>query len=364
MGDPAKSPPSPAKSPTKFPTPAAPGGSPPTASSPTHDTAPLAVDENPDEDNDDQGIAVGAESDTTSIKSSILRYREENGRTYHAYKDGAYVLPNDETENERLDLQHTIFLLTFDDSLHCAPLDKQAPRVLDAGCGTGIWSVEFADEHPDAHVTGVDLSPIQPAFVPPNVSFLIDDIEDNWSFSTPFDFIFTRFMTGSIQDFPRFFRQSFDNLTPGGTIELQDCIYPMSCDDGTMTEDSALLQWSTLLNEAFRGNKRPMDTALHYEQQLADAGFINIQVVRDRWPVNRWPRDKKYKQLGIWTLENALLSLSSLTLALFTRPRSENGLGWTREEVEVLLADVRRDLKDTNIHAYVRIWSVYAQKPV
>lgn len=32
--------------------------------------------------------AQGAESDTTSLKSSILRYREENGRTYHAYKDG------------------------------------------------------------------------------------------------------------------------------------------------------------------------------------------------------------------------------------------------------------------------------------
>lgn len=44
----------------------------------------------------------GAGSDTTSVKSSILRYREENGRTYHSYKDGgtepqlfhaSYVLP-------------------------------------------------------------------------------------------------------------------------------------------------------------------------------------------------------------------------------------------------------------------------------
>jgi len=28
-------------------------------------------------------------SSTTSIGSSILRYRQENGRTYHAYKDGS-----------------------------------------------------------------------------------------------------------------------------------------------------------------------------------------------------------------------------------------------------------------------------------
>ncbi len=29
-----------------------------------------------------------AASDTTSLMSSVLKYRHENGRTYHAYKDG------------------------------------------------------------------------------------------------------------------------------------------------------------------------------------------------------------------------------------------------------------------------------------
>lgn len=30
-------------------------------------------------------------SDTTSLKSSIMKYRKENGRTYHAYKDGSML---------------------------------------------------------------------------------------------------------------------------------------------------------------------------------------------------------------------------------------------------------------------------------
>lgn len=30
------------------------------------------------------------------------------------------------------------------------------------------FEVDFADEHPESQVTGVDLSPIQPKFVPPN----------------------------------------------------------------------------------------------------------------------------------------------------------------------------------------------------
>lgn len=65
-----------------------------------------------------------------------------------------------------------------------------------------------------------------------------------------------------------------------------------------MPDDSALKQWSTLASEAFRHNGRPLDTVLHYEQQLADAGFVNVNVVREKWPTNHWPKNKKYKQLG------------------------------------------------------------------
>lgn len=140
-----------------------------------------------------------------------------------------------------------------------------------------------------------------------------------------------------------------------------------------------------MVNEAFRGNGSSLDTALLYEQQLADAGFINVHVMQDKWPLNRWPKNQKYKQLGmkplsiqlliphcirnfkwqalnwgvdanadqgIWMLENASAGVASMSLAALTRPQEENGLGWSREEAEVLNAGVRRELKDTSIHAY------------
>jgi hypothetical protein len=50
---------------------------------------------------------------------------------------------------------------------------------------------------------------------------------------------------------------------------------------------------------------------------------------------------------GMWTLENFTTGLQGISLALFTR-----GLGWTAEELEVFLVDVRKDLRDTKIHAY------------
>lgn len=53
------------------------------------------------------------------------------------------------------DLQHNLFLLTFDNVLGLAPpnqSDSKVHRVLDVGTGTGIWAIEFAEDHPDAEV--------------------------------------------------------------------------------------------------------------------------------------------------------------------------------------------------------------------
>ena len=51
---------------------------------------------------------------------------------------------------------------------------------------------------------------------------------------------------------------------------------------------------------------------------------------------------------GLWAHEATASSLSGLSAAIFT-----HGLGWSIEELEVFLADVRKDLKNSKIHSYV-----------
>jgi hypothetical protein len=50
----------------------------------------------------------------------------------------------------------------------------------------------------------------------------------------------------------------------------------------------------------------------------------------------------------MWCHEDIVKGLHGLSAALFTR-----GLGWTAAELEVFLADVRKEMSDTKIHAWV-----------
>ncbi|KAM0212084.1 hypothetical protein ACHAPA_010246 [Fusarium lateritium] len=322
----------------------------------------LEIDEAAADETDiDSSFGSEDDSSTSSISSSILKYRQENGRTYHAYKDGQYVMPNDEREQDRLDLQHHLFLLTFDNKMYLSPVGRDGHNVhnvLDVGTGTGIWAMDFADENPHASVIGVDLSPIQSTFVPPNLTFQVDDIEEPWTYNVQFDFIYSRMMTGALADWPGFFKKAYDSLAPGGWIELAD-IYPITSDDGTLKEDSATHEWVTNLLEGTKLIGRSFDGADKYKEQLEAQGFRNVQQVIFKWPQNTWPKDAKHKELGAWNLENISSGIDGLSSAVYTRV-----LGWSKDEVEILLAKVRRELRDKSIHAYWPIYVVYGQRPV
>ncbi|GLA47592.1 hypothetical protein AnigIFM63604_002270, partial [Aspergillus niger] len=70
---------------------------------PPPDSSVIEPDNFSDNDSTYPG-SLGDASYTTSITSSAMNYAYENGRRYHSYHEGEYVLPNDEQEQDRLDL--------------------------------------------------------------------------------------------------------------------------------------------------------------------------------------------------------------------------------------------------------------------
>lgn len=133
------------------------------------------------------------------------------------------------------------------------------------------------------------------------MSFIIDNLEDEWAYPDPFDYVFGRMLVGSIGDWPKFMNQGFENLKPGGWLELQDICMRPQCADGTLKPDSFITKWGDTMIEACEKIGRYADSAMSYKQQMIDAGFINVTEVVYRWPTNTWPAQQNYRELGTLT---------------------------------------------------------------
>jgi SAM-dependent methyltransferase len=229
----------------------------------------------------DRDSAFGSESESTtstSILSSIRDYEYANGRRYHAYKKGSYLLPNDETEQERLDMLHHVFLIALDGRLFISPL-RDPQRIFDVGTVTGLWAIDVADEYPSAQVIGTDLSPIQPGWVPPNVQFYIEDAETEWIYDADdsFDLIHTRIMGGSLGDWDKFVGQAYSHLKPGGWLELHEPQSWITSDDDSMTRCEYTIQFQTKCVEAAQTFGKDINLANTHKQRLIKAGFVDVQ---------------------------------------------------------------------------------------
>ena len=68
----------------------------------------------------------------------------------------------------------------------------------------------MGDLYPSASILGVDLSPIQSEWVPPNVRFMVDDVESSWLENEDFyDFVHGRHITPAIKDFPALISRAY-----------------------------------------------------------------------------------------------------------------------------------------------------------
>jgi hypothetical protein len=66
------------------------------------------------------------------------------------------------------------------------------------------------DEHPSAQILGVDLSPIQPVWVPQNIKFMDDDVESDWLKPENFyDPVHARHVTQVIKDLPTMLQRAY-----------------------------------------------------------------------------------------------------------------------------------------------------------
>ena len=178
------------------------------------------------------------------------------------------------------------------------------------------------------------------------------DADDDWDFHTRFDLVHTRLMNGfGLRSWPHFYGQAFSHMAPGGWVENQEFDMALQSDDNTIPPDGAIRRWEALWNQ---GISRLGGSGKCYPQvmkrQMEEAGFINVHVQQYKLPMAPWAKDKRLRQAGLYSLNGFLEGLSGLSIRVFT-----GGLGWSIEELEVLLMEVRRECKMKSMHAY---WAV------
>ncbi|CAM1505131.1 Fc.00g107680.m01.CDS01 [Cosmosporella sp. VM-42] len=347
----ARSPKSPSKSPPKSPSDHAPG-------SPLIEAVAGL-----DQDDSDADSAVGSgslASSTTSLSESILDYRRLHGRTYENIKTTEYWAPNDDQQNEGLDIIHNGLLMLLNDELYLAPIGRPA-RVLDIGTGTGIWAMDFGDKHPETEVIGTDLSPIQPAWVAPNVQFMIDDCLLDWTWEpNHFDFIHIRALYGSIPDWRDLYKKAFKHLKPGGWAQDLEMDVRIVSDHVDIPDDHVFNRWADLFYQG--GEKMGRTFACSVGHTMRDnmeaAGFVDIVEKKIKTPIHGWPKDPKLQQAGLLFQLALEESIEGFGMFLLTQI-----LGWQQEEVIVLLSQMRKELKKKSYYGYVMTTVVYGRRP-
>ena len=225
--------------------------------------------------------------------------------------------------------------------------------------------MEMGDEFPQCDIIGTDLSPIQPEIVNPNVKFYIDDAcvlagpapcllslavytttntnthrTEEWQQGPEWhnlDYIHTRMTAGCWSDMAsQLIKPAFDRLRPGGWLESQEMGCWIECDDGTYTGGPLGRMCEELVN-ASEDAGRSVNIGSRLKQWYEEAGFVDVEELIFKIPLNPWPPIGVWKQIGHLWFKNIYGGLPALAYALLHRCR-----GMTQEEIEVSITPVVR----------------------
>ncbi|KAJ3044301.1 hypothetical protein HDV00_002621 [Rhizophlyctis rosea] len=271
--------------------------------------------------------------DTARSRGDSFKY-DTAGRRIHADftplsedavpSDKLYILPNDDEEMDRLHLQHYAIRLLFGSNFS-APATKflsepgTKRKVLDLACGSGIWAFEMATAFPTCHVTGIDISPVQPSTVKPkNVEFLVGDLT-NVPLPFPdaaFDFVHMGlvFLALRAEFWPVLIKEIVRIVKPGGWIEL-------------MEPSNIVFQGQTRVPNLARmmiEGQQARGIDVHVASKLQDylssqSPMTEVQVVTKELHMKADPTNKDSVRLARMMAEDGTAALSGLKAAFVAK---------------------------------------------
>ncbi len=251
-----------------------------------------------------------------------------------------YILPKDQEEGERLDLQHYLVRFVAGGNYR-API-RQPRAILDVACGTGIWCREMAQQFPRARVVGFDIdqTPLNRSRgasrpggqFPPNFHFQIADALQPFPFEDEtFDFVHARFIAPfvPIDRWPHVVGEMMRVLKVGGAIEIVDMErLPVTTSPAyhRLTEKMGMKLMSS--RNLYSGVED------HLVKHLSEAGAERIQ--QRKFTIGTGPQSQRQQQLLASDLFSALAHLRGViaTLGVISEEEYDTLVEQARQEVE------------------------------
>lgn len=157
--------------------------------------------------------------------------------------------------------------------------------------------------------------------------FEVDDVEADWTYTKPFDFIHCRYMSNAISDWPRLGKQCFEyvfllltvipergakgrsHTKAGGYTELIDFDLDWTSPDGSIDNRPIQKLNRDFLDGSLAVGKDP-SPGPKLEQYMKAAGFEDVYAEKFIVPVGTWPADKHLVRKDLSGNRNMHLKLS------------------------------------------------------
>lgn len=134
--------------------------------------------------------------------------------------------------------------------------------------------------------------------------------------------------------------------------------FPYS-DDSSLSPSSPLLKYYTSIHLGLKNLGVYLKTSRDEAANLSSYGFVNTHTEILKIPIGDWPESRVMKTVGMYGRVGILEGLEAMALGPLCK-----GLGWGKEEVDALCADVRKCLgEDVGMKAYMKLHISWGQKP-
>ncbi len=129
--------------------------------------------------------------------------------------------------------------------------------------------------------------------------------------------------------------------------------------DSRLLPSSLLFEYYTPIHQGLKNLGVDLQRSRDEAGNLESYGFTNTRQEIFKIPIGTWPDNQLLKTVGMYAKVGITEGLEAMAYGPLCR-----GMGWSKEKVEEMCADVRRYLSEEHrVKAYMKLHISWGQKP-